>query len=171
MNKLKLTFLGDSVLREVAKPVVKIDDNLRQVLNEMELIMNNERGAGLAGPQVGILQRILVFVDIDKYGEKGQVYKVINPSIISKSNKTVSLEEGCLSIQGPDGPVFSNVERPESVVVEWTDENGNHQEKEFSGFSGRAVQHEIDHLDGVLFIDYLSSIKREMVIRKAKKRK
>ena len=171
MNKLKLHFVGDSVLRERAIPVVEINDDIRETLSTMEKIMLEERGAGLAAPQVGILLRMLVFLELDKKGNPSLIYKCINPKIISHSNNNVVMEEACLSIQGPNGPVFTNVERPESVVIEWKDENGILQTKEFHGYASRAVQHEIDHLDGVLFIDYLSSAKREMVMRKVKKKK
>ena len=171
MSKLELLFVGSPVLREKAKPVDVIDDNVRDVLDQMEKIMRGERGAGLAAPQVGVLKRMLVFMEFEKRGGKGIVHKCVNPKIVSLSKELVIIEEACLSIQGLGGPVFANVERPESVVIEWTDETGAIRKKEFSGFASRAVQHEIDHLDGILFIDYLSSAKREMVMRKVKKRK
>jgi peptide deformylase len=170
-NKLKLFFVGDPILREKAEPVEKVTDEIRETLDEMEKIMRAESGAGLAAPQVGILKRMLVFMEIKKRGDEGIVHKIINPKIISESEKTCVIEEGCLSVQGPNGPVFAGVERPESVVVEWTDENGEEQARKFGGFAARALLHEIDHLDGILFIDYLSSAKREMVMRKVKKRK
>jgi peptide deformylase len=169
MKKLQLCFVGNPVLREKAQPVAVIDDNVRAILAEMEKVMRAERGAGLAAPQVGILSRMLVFMEID--GDESVVHRLINPKIISRSESRVVINEACLSVQGPNGPVFADVERPESIVVEWTDENGATQTREFSGFASRAIQHEIDHLDGVLFIDYLSSAKREMVMRKVKKKK
>jgi peptide deformylase len=170
-SKLKLVFVGDPILREKSAPVAEVDGEIRAALDEMEQIMRAESGAGLAAPQVGVLKRMLIFMEIRKRGEPGIVYKIINPKIVSRSEKTCVIEEGCLSVQGPSGPVFAGVERPESVVVEWTDENGARREKEFGGFAARALLHEIDHLDGILFIDYLSSAKREMVMRKVKKRK
>jgi peptide deformylase len=170
-NDISLVFVGDPVLREVAAPVEKITDDVRRTLDMMERIMRGESGAGLAAPQVGILKRMLVFMEIKKRGEAGIAHRVINPKILSRSEKKRLMEEGCLSVQGPNGPVFANVERPESIVVEWTDENGERQKKEFGGLAARALLHEIDHLDGVLFIDYLSSAKREMVMRKVRKRK
>jgi peptide deformylase len=171
MSDMKLRFVGDSVLREKAAPVAPVDDGIRAMLAEMEKIMRAENGAGLAAPQVGVLLRMLVFADVEKRGAAGAVYKIINPKIISKSENLVEIDEGCLSIQGPDGPVFANVGRPESVLIEWTDENGGLRRHQFGGYASRAIQHEIDHLDGILFIDYLSSAKREMVMRKVKKRK
>lgn len=170
-NKFELHFIGDPVLRERANPVVVVDDDTRRQLDEMENLMHHESGAGLAAPQVGILSRMLVFAEMDAHGDKMAIHKMINPEIIQKSENLVCMEEGCLSIQGPNGPVFANVVRPEKVIVKWTDENGNLQERQFDALSSRAVQHEIDHLDGILFIDYLSSAKREMVMRKVKKRK
>ena len=97
---------------------------------------------------------------------------MINPRILSFSSTTCTLEEGCLSVVGNDGlPVFANVTRPDSVVVEWTDERGDKKTAQMSGLPARIVQHETDHLDGKLFIDYLSPLRREMVMRKVKKRK
>ena len=170
MNKLRLRFIGDPVLRMRAEPVREINDDVRSLLAKMEDIMRSEMGAGLAAPQVGILLRMLIFVEIKK-GGTGGLYKMLNPKIVASSDSTVAIEEGCLSVQGENGPVFVNVLRPESVVVEWTDENGALMKKEFGGYAARAVQHEIDHLDGILFVDRLSSVKREMVMRKVKKRK
>ena len=96
---------------------------------------------------------------------------MINPKIISKSEETCVMEEGCLSVLGADGlPVYSNVRRPESVTVEWTNENGNKVQTQMSGVLARIVQHETDHLDGVLFVDYLSGAKREMLMRKVNRR-
>ncbi|MDR1071296.1 MAG: peptide deformylase [Rickettsiales bacterium] len=168
MNKPKLRFVGDAVLREKASPVAEVNGEIRALLDKMEKIMREENGAGLAAPQVGILLRMLVFVDVES---RGAAYKIINPKILSKSETLAAIEEGCLSIQGPNGPVFAVVERPETVLVEWTDENGGTRRQEFGGYASRAIQHEMDHLDGILFIDYLSSAKREMVMRKVKKRK
>jgi peptide deformylase len=170
-NRIELRFIGDPILREKSEPVQKVDDDVREILAEMEKIMRMEAGAGLAAPQIGILRRMLVFMEIKKRGEAGIVHKIINPKIISQSREICAMDEGCLSVQGPGGPVFASVERPESIVAEWTDENGARQKKEFDGYAARALLHEIDHLDGILFIDYLSSAKREMVMRKVKKRK
>ena len=169
MNDLKLRFVGDNVLREKAMPVAFVGDEIRAALSKMEKIMRDNKGAGLAAPQVGLLLRMLVFVDIEQ--KNGRVCKLVNPKIIRQSDKIKKMEEGCLSILGPDGPVFAEVSRPESVEIEWTDENGKMRSGEFSGYAARAVLHEMDHLDGVLFLDYLNPVKREMVMRKVKKRK
>ncbi|MDR2769857.1 MAG: peptide deformylase [Rickettsiales bacterium] len=169
MEKLKLSFIGNPVLRETAAPVPVVDDSIRGMLGQMEKIMRAESGAGLAAPQVGKPVRALVFIELKKRGEAGTVHKIINPKIIRASEKKCRMEEGCLSIQGTDGPVFADVERPESVEVEYLDEHGQKHAREWSGFAARAVLHEIDHLDGILFIDHLSSAKREMIMRKVKK--
>ena len=100
------------------------------------------------------------------------VYRMINPRIISYGAESCTVEEGCLSVLGNDGlPVFANVTRPATVVVEWTDEKGDKKMAEMSGTPARIVQHEADHLDGKLFVDYLSPLRREMLMRKVKKRK
>ena len=165
---LQMKLCGDLVLREKCAPVTDITDALRGTLDEMVQMMHDQRGVGLAAPQVGILQRFLVMMDPDTE----TIYRMINPKIISKSNETILMEEGCLSVLGPDDlPVFANVTRPKSVVVSWTDETGTEQTAEMSGYPARIVQHETDHLDGILFIDYLSGARREMVMRKVRKRK
>ena len=154
---------GDLVLREKCTPVADITPQLLNTMDEMVNMMQAQNGVGLAAPQVGITQRFLVMMDPDT----NEIYRMINPTILSKSNETCVMEEGCLSVLGPDGlPVYSNVRRPASVIVEWTDENGDKLSAQMSGVPARIVQHETDHLDGILFIDYLSGVKREMLMRK-----
>jgi len=165
---LQMKLCGDPVLRQQCTPVEKIDAELLRTLDTMVDMMHEQSGVGLAAPQVGITQRFLVMMTPDD--EK--VFKMINPVITSRSEKTCVLEEGCLSVLGGDNlPVYANVTRPESVVVEWTDENGQHLSAEMSGVPARIVQHETDHLDGKLFIDYLSGARREMVMRKVRRHK
>ena len=160
---LQMKLCGDLVLREKCAPVADITPELLNTMDEMVKMMQSQNGVGLAAPQVGITQRFLVMMDPDT----NEIYRMINPKILSKSEETVVMEEGCLSVLGPDGlPVYSNVRRPSSVVVEWTDENGDKLSAQMSGVPARIVQHETDHLDGVLFIDYLSGVKREMLMRK-----
>ena len=159
---------GDLVLRQKCAPVENITSELLATMDEMVAMMDEQNGVGLAAPQVGILSRFLVMMD----PESRQIFRMINPKIVSFSNETCTLEEGCLSVLGNDGvPVFANVTRPESVVVEWTDENGDAKMAQMSGNPARIVQHETDHIDGKLFVDYLSPVRREMVMRKVKKRK
>ena len=164
---LQMKLCGDLVLREKCAPVVDITPELLKTMDEMVKMMAEQNGVGLAAPQVGITQRFLVMMDPDT----NEIYRMINPNILSKSDETCIMEEGCLSVLGPDGmPVYSNVKRPSSVDVEWTDENGKKLQAKMSGTAARIVQHETDHLDGVLFIDYLSGVKREMLMRKVNRR-
>ncbi len=165
---LQMKLCGDVVLRTVCAPVSDIDDALLATLDEMVEIMRAQNGVGLAAPQVGILSRFLVMMDPDSE----TVYRMINPKILSYSDEVCTMEEGCLSVLGNDNlPIFANVSRPQSVIVEWTDEFGKSKTAQMSGIPARIVQHETDHLDGKLFIDYLSPVRREMVTRKVKKRK
>ncbi|MBR4507105.1 MAG: peptide deformylase [Alphaproteobacteria bacterium] len=165
---LQMKLCGDPILRTECTPVEKIDDKLLETLDTMVDMMRAQSGVGLAAPQVGITQRFLVMMTPDD--EK--IFKMINPVITSRSEKTVVMEEGCLSVLGGDNlPVYANVSRPESINVQWTDENGETQSAEMSGVPARIVQHETDHLDGKLFIDYLSGARREMVMRKVRRHK
>lgn len=168
MNKLEMKLCGDLVLREKCETVPEITPEILSILDEMVKVMHEQNGVGLAAPQVGFLQRFLVMMNPDTK----EVFKMINPKIISRSPKTCKMEEGCLSVLGPDNmPVYSDVVRSESVEVEWFDENGQGMRAKMSGSPARIVQHECDHLEGILFIDYLSPIKREMVMRKVRRRK
>ena len=165
---LQMKLCGDVILRTKCAPVSDIDSELLSVLDEMVAMMREQNGVGLAAPQVGILSRFLVMMDPDTE----TVYRMINPEIVSRGSETCTMEEGCLSVLGNDGlPVFANVTRPDSVVVEWLDEHGNKKMAQMSGTPARIVQHETDHLDGKLFVDYLSPVRREMLMRKVKKRK
>ena len=170
---LEMKLCGDPVLREVAATVLEINDGICAALRQMILVMEEKNGVGLAAPQVGILLRLLVMKEPGTGNqEPGDLICMINPAIVERSEDMVVLEEGCLSVLGDGGlPVFADVARPESVTLEWTDEHGQPHSRKFSGIAARIVQHEIDHLDGILFIDYLSSAKREMVMNKVKKRK
>lgn len=163
---LQMKLCGDLVLRTQCAPVDSISPELLSTMDEMVEIMREQNGVGLAAPQVGILSRFLVMMDPDSE----TVYRMINPRISSYGVGTCTMEEGCLSVLGNDGlPVFANVTRPDSVVVEWTDETGAKKIAQMSGTPARIVQHETDHLDGKLFIDYLSPLRREMLMRKVKK--
>ncbi len=163
---LQMKLCGDLVLRTQCAPVDSISPELLSTMDEMVEMMREQNGVGLAAPQVGILSRFLVMMDPDSE----TVYRMINPRIVSYGTDTCTLEEGCLSVLGNDGlPVFANVTRPDSVVVEWTDEKGTKKMAQMSGTPARIVQHETDHLDGKLFIDYLSPLRREMLMRKVKK--
>lgn len=165
---LQMKLCGDLVLREKCSPVDSITPEILKTMDEMVQMMRDQNGVGLAAPQVGVTKRFLVMMEPDS----GNVFKMINPKIISHSKDTVVMEEGCLSVLGPDDlPVYANVTRPAMVTVEWTGADNKQYNAEMSGIMARIVQHETDHLDGVLFIDHLPSAKREMVMRKVRRRK
>lgn len=165
---LQMKLCGDLVLREHCAPVDDITPEVLKTMDEMVQMMRAQNGVGLAAPQVGVTKRFLVMMN----PETEEVFKMINPRITSRSTETVVMEEGCLSVLGSDDlPVYANVTRPAVVSVEWTGENGKQYAAEMSGIMARIVQHETDHLDGVLFIDLLPAAKREMVMRKVRRRK
>ena len=165
---LQMKLCGDLVLREKCDAVGEITPDILRAMDEMVQMMHEQNGVGLAAPQVNITKRFLVMMNPDTE----EVFRMINPKIVRKSEKVVSMEEGCLSVLGPDNlPVFADVVRPETVDVEWTNEKGELLSAQMSGLPARIVQHETDHLDGILFIDYLTPVKREMVMRKVRKHK
>jgi len=153
----------DPVLRKVATSVAEITDGTRQLLDDMAATMYDAPGIGLAAPQVNISQRIIV-MDCGK-DKNPELFKMINPEIISQSGVLSVLEEGCLSI--PDQT--ADVERPAEVEVRYLDENGKSQSLVATGLLAACVQHEIDHLNGVLFIDHISRLKRDMILRRVMK--
>jgi peptide deformylase len=158
---LPIRVLGDPILREETKPVEQITDELRALVANMFETMYLAKGIGLAAPQVGRTERIAV-VDVD-----GAKFAIINPEIVSADSKTAKAEEGCLSI--PD--VYGDVERPVRVKVRALDVDGNEFEIEADELLGRCLQHEIDHLHGKLFIDYMSVLKRRSALAKWSKEK
>lgn len=165
---LQMKLCGDLVLRTKCAEVTEITPEILKTMDKMVDMMRSQNGVGLAAPQVGILSRFLVMMDPDSE----IVYRMINPKIVSFGATTRTMEEGCLSVLGADGlPVYANVTRPEEVVVEWTDETGKQQMAQMSGLPARIVQHETDHLDGKLFVDYLSPVRREMLMRKVRRKK
>ncbi|MBQ6736271.1 MAG: peptide deformylase [Alphaproteobacteria bacterium] len=165
---LQMKLCGDLVLREKCAPVDDITPEILKNMDEMVQMMRDQNGVGLAAPQVGVTKRFLVMMEPDS----GKVFKMINPRITSRSPDTVVMEEGCLSVLGADDlPVYANVSRPAVVSVEWTGVDGKKYAAEMSGIMARIVQHETDHLDGILFVDLLPAAKREMVMRKVRRRK
>ncbi len=153
----------DPILRETARPVAEITDGVRQLLDDMAATMYDAPGIGLAAPQVNISQRVIV-MDCGK-GDAPELFKMINPEIIRESDARAVLEEGCLSI--PDQT--ADVERPAEVEVGYLDEAGEMQSLVAQGLLAACVQHEIDHLNGVLFIDHISRLKRDMILRRVMK--
>ena len=153
----------DPLLKSISKPVDKINDEIKVLINDMFETMYNAPGIGLAAVQIGIPLRVVV-IDISKEDER-KPHFFINPNIVWRSDKTSTYEEGCLSIPNQ----FAEIERPESCKVEYLDLNNKKKEIEASGLLSTCIQHEIDHLNGVLFIDYLSKLKKNMIIKKVTK--
>jgi peptide deformylase len=159
---LDIRLLGDPILRQRAEEVEEIDDDLRQLAEEMFETMYTEEGIGLAAPQVGVSKRLFV---MDVREDEAEPQAVVNPVILEQSGSERG-EEGCLSLPG----LIGTVERPAQVVIEGLDLDGKPLRIEAADLLARCIQHEIDHLDGVLFIDHLSPIKRRMLLSKWKKR-
>lgn len=157
----------DPRLKKRADAVPDISDELRQLADDMLETMYDAPGVGLAAPQVGVLQRVIVADPSRDPEEEPTPIVMFNPEILLSSDETSVYEEGCLSI--PDQ--YAEVTRPADVKVRWLDRDGNVQERDFGGFWATVLQHEIDHLNGKLFIDYLSPMKRQMMTRKSQKLK
>jgi peptide deformylase len=159
-----LIILPDPVLRQLSKPVERVDADLRKLADDMLETMYDAPGIGLAAIQIGIPLRLLV-IDLAKEGEEPAPMVVVNPEIVHSSDERSTYEEGCLSI--PD--YYAEVERPATVRAKFLDREGKQQEIAAEGLLATCLQHEIDHLNGVLFIDHISRLKRDMVMRKFKK--
>jgi peptide deformylase len=162
-NLIPIIKVPDPILRQVATPVDEITDGVRQLLDDMAATMYDAPGIGLAAPQINVSQRLVV-IDCGK-DDAPELYKMVNPEIISLSDKRAVLEEGCLSI--PDQT--ADVERPADVTVQYLDETGARQTLTADGLLAACIQHEIDHLNGVLFIDHISRLKRDMILRRVMK--
>ena len=165
--KLPILIHPDPRLKKTCATVADITDELRVLADDMLSTMYDAPGIGLAAPQVGILQRLVVVECIKEEGEQPRPLAMFNPVVTASSSEQSTYEEGCLSI--PDQ--YAEVERPSEVTVTWMDENGNAQEETFDGLWATCIQHEIDHLDGKLFIDYLKPLKRQLITRKMVKLK
>jgi peptide deformylase len=164
--KRKILTEPDPVLRKKCEPLEKVDDDVRKLLQEMLETMYEAPGIGLAAIQVGILKRIVV-IDISKEKEKKKPFFFINPEIIYQSEKKSVYEEGCLSLPGQ----FAEIERPAECILRYVDFHGKQKELKADGLLSTCIQHEVDHLNGILFIDYLSKLKKDMIIKKLEKRK
>ena len=161
MAVMPLVLLPQPVLRQVAQPVDDITDDILQLANNMAETMYAAPGIGLAANQVGSLKRVVV-MDCARDDEPPALWKMINPEIIWLSKESTKMEEGCLSIPGHN----AEVARPSEVHVSYLDIEGQKQEMQATGLLAACVQHEIDHLNGVLFLDHLSRLKRDMIMRK-----
>ena len=172
MAILTIVEVPDPRLRQISSPVETVDDELRALIADMFETMYQAPGIGLAAIQVGVPKRVLV-IDLQEPKEEGgepvrdpRVF--INPEILESSDQDVPYTEGCLSV--PDQ--YADVDRPDRIRARWLDENGEAHEEEITGLLATCLQHEMDHLEGILFIDHLSRLKREMILKKlAKQRK
>jgi peptide deformylase len=164
MAKREILVLPDPRLRQVADEIPEVDDAVKQLAADMLETMYAAPGIGLAATQIGEMKRLVV-MDLAKEGEKPDPIVMINPEIKKYSDETVTTEEGCLSI--PE--IYYDVERPAEVTVEYTDLEGKRVTRDARDRLAIGVQHEIDHLDGVMYIDYLSRLKRDRVLKKFQK--
>ena len=155
----------ESKLRKVSLEVKDLSGRLINLADDMLQTMYDAPGIGLAAPQIGLLVRLIV-IDCNKEDELTQhSIQMFNPEIIETSDEKNIQEEGCLSIPNQ----FGEVERPSKITVRWIDRDGNEKQESFDGLWATCIQHEIDHLDGKLFIDYLSPLRRQLITRKMKK--
>ena len=156
----------DPILRKKSTTLETVDDSIRKILDDMLQTMYNAPGIGLAAVQIGILKRLIV-IDVSKKEEEKKPLFLINPEITYQSEETSIYEEGCLSLPGH----FAEIERPAKCKINYIDYHGKKAELEAEGLLSTCVQHEIDHLNGILFIDYLSKLKKDMIIKKLVKQK
>jgi len=155
----------DPFLRQKSQDVERVDDEIRSLMRDMLDTMYAAPGIGLAAIQVGVPKRIIV-IDLSKEEEKKPLY-FVNPKVILKSNNNATYEEGCLSVPGQ----FAEIDRPDQCHVTYLDYNGKQQELKAEGLLATCIQHEIDHLEGVLFIDYLSKLKKSFIVKKLSRQK
>ena len=155
----------DPFLRQKSHDVYRVDDETRKLMDDMLDTMYAAPGIGLAAIQIGVPKRIIV-IDLAREEEKNPLY-FVNPQIISKSTNNSTYEEGCLSVPGQ----FAEIDRPNQCQINYLDYNGKQQELKAEGLLATCIQHEIDHLEGVLFIDYLSKLKKSFIVKKLSKQK
>ena len=162
----KIIIEPDPILRKKCEPLEKMDASTKKLMDDMLETMYQAPGIGLAAVQIGILKRLVV-IDISKDEEKKNPIFLINPEIVNLSEQTSVYEEGCLSIPGQ----FAEVERPAECILKYIDYYGKEKELKADGLLSTCIQHEVDHLNGILFIDYLSKLKRSMITKKLSKQK
>jgi len=159
-----ILIVPDPRLKQECEEVAEVNDEIRELLDDMLETMYAAPGIGLAAPQIGVMKRVVV-MDVSDDKEKPQPLKLVNPEITWESEDTSVYQEGCLSI--PEQ--YADVERPAEVGLRYLDENGKEHEIEADGLLATCIQHELDHLDGILFTDYLSALKRNMILKKVQK--
>ncbi len=173
MSVLEILKIPNPLLKKKSEPIIDVNPSIRRILDDMADTMYSARGIGLAAPQIGVLKRLVV-IDISRIeedengkliGEKSTQY-FINPEIIASSEECSSENEGCLSV--PEE--WEAITRPDEVTVKYLDRSGREQTLHCTGLLARCIQHEIDHLNGVVFIDRVSKIKKDIIIRRAKRR-
>ena len=166
MALLPILTAPDPALKKISAPVKQVDAGVRKLMDDMLETMYHAPGIGLAAPQVGVLKRVIV-LDIAREGEEPQPLRLVNPEVVWVSDEDVVYNEGCLSV--PEH--YADVARPAACRVKYLDQDNRQQEIAAEGLLATCIQHEIDHLDGVLFIDHLTSLKRNMILRKLLKAK
>ena len=162
----KIVIEPDPILRKKCEPLEKVDKEIQNLMDDMLATMYAAPGIGLAAVQIGILRRLVV-IDISKEKDKKNPLFLINPEIVHQSKKTSVYEEGCLSLPGQ----FAEIERPAECILKYVDYNGKERELKADGLLATCIQHEVDHLNGILFIDYLSKLKKDIIIKKLSKNK
>ncbi len=166
MTIRKILTEPDPFLRQKSKIVEQVDDEVRNLMDDMLETMYAAPGIGLAAIQIGVPKRVIV-IDLSKEKEKKDPMYFINPEIVTKSEKDASYEEGCLSVPNQ----FAEINRPNTCKVKYLDYKGDEKILDAKGLLATCIQHEIDHLEGILFIDYLSKLKKNMIIKKLSKQK
>jgi peptide deformylase len=166
MSILPIITAPDPRLKLKAKPVKAVDDDIRRLMDDMLETMYLAPGIGLAAPQVGVLKRVLV-LDVAREGEKPAPLKMANPEILWKSAELATYSEGCLSL--PDH--YADVTRPAEIKVRYLDDQNEIRELNAVGLLATVIQHEMDHLEGTLFVDHISALKRNIILRKLTKAK
>ena len=164
MTVKKILVEPNKLLREVSRPIKEVNKEIQSLMDDMLETMYSANGIGLAAIQIGIPKRIVV-VDVTKEDEKKNLHCLINPKIKKFSDDRSSYEEGCLSIPN----TFIQIERPREIEIEYIDENGKKKTMQCSGLLSTCIQHEVQHCDGILIIDYLSKLKKDLIIKKISK--
>ena len=166
MSLRKIITEPNDILRKKSLPVEKVDEDLQRLMNDMLETMYAAPGIGLAAIQIGVPKRVIVLDIARKDTPKNPIY-LVNPEIISKSQNYLTYEEGCLSVSGQ----FAEIERPDKCHIRYLDYYDHPKELKAEGMLATCIQHELDHLEGILFIDYLSKLKKSMIIKKLSKQK
>jgi len=166
MSVKKIVTIPDPILKKKSLPIKNVDLSVKKLMDDMLETMYAAPGIGLAAVQVGVLKRVVV-IDLSKKEEKKTPLFFVNPEIISTSEEQVSYEEGCLSIPNQ----FAEIKRPNRCHVKYLDYNGKKKDLKADGLLATCIQHEIDHLNGILFIDYLSKLKKDLILKKVIKQK